>query len=579
MAQLPLSCCWRPGALRPFESVASLGAKYCYLNKIRFIDFWEMLSEFLPQGTDVPEGTYALDAPGFNIGRFAHYLGEPVSIANTMLLKKAIPGPHLQAVYGSKYTPDFNYKALRFCPACLAHGYHSNLHQMEWMAKCFIHGEPLKSNLSASATSSHLTLRLIQPLYIYWFKPEKLYLAADRIWPAAKSPVWAFGDHELIWKDGLKVISMLRAAEKRLPEAELRSPRVIGNPTGARLVMAMNTVRPSNPHLSEMMNPRCLKLKHAHQFICSAEEAKAILDLDDHDLSLLMHSRQVMCAISGLRPPWKLILDELEQQLSSGHGHCLKLLYESTFYGEKIRLGNTNQFVQAPFNRALFHSVPCDRIVTLNFLQDLQDIEEDNPFSLMSLTELSWDKSHWPSLESLGLVGHVSGFIRRNGHRLFRSDNLYFQANSPDADDLRQCQLHAPVGVLADIIDGMILAHVWSWNWALFHMERKAEHLTDARYYPEDFLRDEANALKPLFSLQKSPSGLAMKVGTFALFKSPPWRTCLGDEQEHMQEVTHLYHFMLDRLHEKIDKGMKQITLNDPVVRWLRETNDQYKRR
>lgn len=572
MAQPPLSCCWRPGALRPFESVASLGAKYCYLNKIRFIDFWEMLSEFLPRGADVPDGASFLDEPGFNMSKFAHYLGEPLSVVTTLALRKINSGSYLKAVSGSA-THDFNLGTFRFCLACLANGYHSSLHQLQWMDKCFIHGVPLQSNHRASSTNLRLALRLIQPLSLRWFNPEKIYLATDETWSAAKSPIWDSGDHKLIRKAALKVISRLRTAERRLAGTQAHPLSLIGDSIGGRLIMAMNAVGISTQHLSGLMNSRNLKLKQTRHLICSREEAEAILELDSHDIALLMHSRQVMCVISGLQTQWKIALDRLESQLTTGHAYCLKLLYESTFCGEKIRLGNTNQFVKAPFNRALFQSVPCDRIVTLNFLQNLLDIEEDNPFSRISLTELSWYKNHWPLLLTLGLTGYVSGYMHRNDHRLFLDNNLYLKFQDADGEERRKCQLFAPLGILADILDEMILAHVWSWNWALFHMERKASHPTSGVYYPERFLRDETHALQPVFSLRETPSGLAMKVGTFIPFKSPPWRTCMGDQQEHRLEVTEIYHFLLDRLHEQINRGMSKITLNDSIVKWLRETN------
>ncbi|GBG14759.1 mammalian cell entry protein [Novimethylophilus kurashikiensis] len=571
MAQLPLSCCWRPGTLRPFESVASFGAKYCYLNKIRFIDLWKMLTEFLPRNANVPDGIFALDVAEFNIGRFAHYLGESVSVAKTMILERSIPGPHLQTVSGVGIS-DFNHKALSFCPACLANGYHSNLHQMEWMDKCFIHGVPLKSDHSLFSTNSRLMLRLIQPLYFQWFKPEKAHLALDETWPGGTGPTWSFGDHKLICEDAMKVISMLHTAERRLVKLEKNLPRLIGNPpSSASLVMVMNIVGSSNQRLSELVNPRRLTLKRARQFSCGAAKAKAIFDLDDHDLALLMHSRQVMCAISGIRPQWRIVLDRLERQLSSGHEHCLKLLHESTFCGEKIRLGNSSQFVQAPFNRARFHSMPCDRIVTMSFFQDLQDIEEYNPFSQTSLTELSMDKYRWPSLKRLGLVDYISGFIPRNGHQIFRDDNMYFRDVDSDEADQRYCQLHAPLGVLADVIDEMILANVRSWAWALFNLERHADCLTNSPRSPEKFLRNEINKLKPIFSLQKAFSGLAMKEGTFVPIELPPWKTCLGNMQDHVQEVTALYSFFLNRLEEQINRGMHKIAFNDSLIKWLSE--------
>lgn len=576
MAQHQLTCSWRPNSLRPFESVGSFGAKYCYLNKITIREFGQVLLEFLPHGTTLPYGTSTLDMIEFDIEGLTRLLNEPSILVNSLPLKKSSLGPHLGTLCLSKYSSEFDFKELRFCPACLANGYHSNLHQLDWMDKCFIHGCSLKheSNDAPSLTNLGIETRLIQPLYIRWFKPKKLLFNSESCWREAKNPFWAFDDHKIIQHSAQRVLSKLRTVGNRLASTEHQPPRLIGGLTGARVAMAMTTVGIRSRNVFDLLDKKNLALKRARHFICSSKEASTILDLDDHDLFLLMHGRQAMCVISELRPRWRVVLEELKCRLVSGHENCLKLVHESTLTGERIRLGIASYYIHAPFNRELFHSVPCDRIVTLNFLQVLQDIEERNPFSHVRMSELSMVSKDWMPMISLGLVTEVTGFIPSDGHQLFGSHNQYLQANGSHEDNMRWRQALAPAGVLAQMIDEMILAHVWSWCWALFSMEQQAERLVDPRLYPDNFLEKETVRLSPIFSIRQDASGLTLNTGTFVKYKSPPWKTCLGNKKAHAHEVDEIYNFMINRFNEDVSKFRDYIarinTKFGPSIRDLR---------
>lgn len=167
---------------------------------------------------------------------------------------------------------------------------------------------------------------------------------------------------------------------------------------------------------------------------------------------------------------------------------------------------------------------------------------------------------HWMRLISLGLLSEVSGFIPRDGHQLFGSNNQYLQANGSHEDNLRWCQVFAPSGVLAQMIDEMILAHAWSWCWALFSMEQQAEQLVDPRNYPDRFLEKETARLSPIFSIQQNTLGLTLKIGTLVKYKSPPWKTCLGNKKAHAQEVAQIYNFRMDHFNEEVSKGWDHMT-------------------
>lgn len=535
MAQHPLSCSWRPGTLRPFESEMSFGSKYCYLNRIRFSELEKSFTDFLPLGERNPHDGCYWNVDSFDFDALARYLGEPSSLVNTLSLKKIKLGPYQQKLCVQDNESEYNYKDLIICPTCLANGYHSSLHQMRWLDKCFIHGtilEGIYGFLSAEFKS------LNQRLFNVWFRPDRLTQSQAR-WLEATSPIWTFNDHKLIHRAALTLISKLQATERRL--SATNPQKLIGHGLGGRVAMTMNAVKVGDQKILNLLNKRQLKLKPYH-FCCSPEDALTILNLTDHELSLLMQARQVMCDIFELRPQWKSVLNDLESNLIYGHEHCLKLLHGDELYGQAKRLAHAF-YIKEPFSKDFYASVPCNRLATINCLKYIIDLERENIFSNVSLKELSL-MENIRNLISTGLVDPQSGCVHRNGHKLF-------------VFEMRYCKFLAPSGILVPVIDEMILAHVWSWCWTLFFMEQEAEHIPNSSPLPA-LLSWRIKQLSPLSFFQQEVSGLMMTVGSYVPFESPPWKKNLVGKQKHAQEVTKIFNSMLEHFYGKLDNSWKQ---------------------
>lgn len=536
------TCSWRPGTLRPYESIGSFGAKYCYLNKITFSQFGKTIAEFLSADAT---GHYDID---FGKG-LSRLLGEPPALVDTLSLKKFRLGPHSQALCSSWHISEFNFEEFKYCPVCLADGYHSNLHQLVFLDKCFIHKCSLEKFPVFHQSLSHFgrETRLIKPLYDKWFKSDYLHFKGEEIWPEAKFPVWKLNSKKPIHASANRVLSSFKLLEKRVAVMPHHPSGLFGDSIVAKVKMSTNMVG-LRTSVFNSLNDLRLNFKKARHFVCNAEEAIAILELDGHDFSQLMHKRQVACTISGAWPPWRLTLERLKQHLVSGHENCLKLVYDGSLLTHVIQASYSKHYLLAPFNRELFYRVPCDRIVTLNFLQSLLDIETGNPFSHMQLSEFSIFVDHRNVLKSPGLMGEIVGFIPRDGHKLFGDNNHFLEFSDLGEKTMRSCYLIVPLGVLANILDEVILAHVWSWCWALFSMEQQARKLDDLPHtYPEHILEDEIDRLKPLFTFEQDTSGLIMKTGTFVPYKMPPWKTCLGNKRKHTNEVADASNLMIEQ--------------------------------
>lgn len=118
---------WWPNNVRPYESELSFLARFCALNCIpprTCFDFLKMESwSYFPPS----EG---------DIARVSSLLRED----RARLLQLFQHAVDLQEC-GSYAPPREREKgwSVRYCPACVRHGYHSYLHEVSWLSKCPIH--------------------------------------------------------------------------------------------------------------------------------------------------------------------------------------------------------------------------------------------------------------------------------------------------------------------------------------------------------------------------------------------------------------------------------------------------------
>jgi hypothetical protein len=123
--------------------MASVGAKFCYLNKVCPKAFMDYLGKFVSPFKS-SEFWQIVDRGQFDLERFAGAFREPVEKI------KSLSGADfaLPRDYANDRAPDFQLafaKRLRFCPACAMLGFHAIFHQQLWFRKCLLHGIELQT--------------------------------------------------------------------------------------------------------------------------------------------------------------------------------------------------------------------------------------------------------------------------------------------------------------------------------------------------------------------------------------------------------------------------------------------------
>jgi hypothetical protein len=144
MAAYP-SVNWWPGNLRPYESRLSFVTRFCGLNGVST----RQCVEFLRID---PESNAPL--PIDEIRRLTSVLGETTSRVEEMF------SPAVRFVDLGLYGPSPERRerdAVRYCETCAQHGYHSQLHQPGWLARCPFHMSGLKKAWVKKRTSSLLS--------------------------------------------------------------------------------------------------------------------------------------------------------------------------------------------------------------------------------------------------------------------------------------------------------------------------------------------------------------------------------------------------------------------------------------
>lgn len=170
---------WRPGSLWPYESLAAVGAKFAYLNRVRPSRFRKFLLDFDPKSIDI-DFFSLIDAPDFSTRRFARVLGESERLIKQLKVGPFIP-PTAYATnsqfgfsklhpsigwVGQHFSPPF-----RYCPICAKLGFHAIFHQLDLFSRCLIHDVELRQFSSASPRLCSLRRidYLIEHAYEFFF--------------------------------------------------------------------------------------------------------------------------------------------------------------------------------------------------------------------------------------------------------------------------------------------------------------------------------------------------------------------------------------------------------------------------
>ena len=139
---------WWKGKLRPFESPISFAARFCELNGIHLKEF---VRYFDCHVDDIWRNSHN------DISRIATLLGEDIQIVQTVFASTN----HFKDC-GKYRLPHItrNSGLVRYCQRCAQLGYHSHLHEEDWLAKCPFHGISLDTIYPKRVACSNIEKRV-----------------------------------------------------------------------------------------------------------------------------------------------------------------------------------------------------------------------------------------------------------------------------------------------------------------------------------------------------------------------------------------------------------------------------------
>lgn len=516
---------WRPGTLRLFESIGSIGAKYCYLNKIKPIEFSKLILELT---VDRPEKPMVSDLTfgslEFDFRKLSRLLGEPIAITNKLSLRAIdqLPNLYRHTRYSLKSKSNKNFS---YCSTCLASGYHSSLHQIGWVGSCFIHGDILINEVVPYKTLPKVQydVDLLNCLYAAWFSESD-------IWQSAQSYNWHLIDNQLIDTKANEFISALTNTETIVARQSMLS---IGENPTSNLILHVNSSSNLNNGFKMTLQPNRICFKEPLHYTCATSAVDALVDMEPEDFYLLMHTRFATC--QSKKPPiWKKTLDALPSTLKRKHYKCLqgyKKLFDN-WSTVRYALGRRFQYVNIPYGMNSYQKVPCARIVTTNLAQvilntDISLLTNMHGYhvSIFESRYLFTDTEKLNRLQSVGLVEKYTGFIKINQHKIIKKYEPDYLVNPIEYEKKRRVSTYTPSGLLTDIIDSILCAYIHSWLWALYETEINRNNYNI--YYhsptPLSFLKSKVVELSPSVILNKTKDGVELIIGTMTPLQSPDW--------------------------------------------------------
>lgn len=172
---------WRNGALSPYESIVGAQQRFCRLNLVRplqFLDFAEEVGA-LTRRMDVKYWNLRIDLPRIDLDRLGKVLGEPKHrLGKSQRLHYF---PNICCWDGATY------EKFRYCPECLGRGYHSEVHQLEWLDKCLLHGQKLLDACPQCGVTFSFGSRGSSKMPIRQFQ---CVACSTSLWPGIDSKLW-----------------------------------------------------------------------------------------------------------------------------------------------------------------------------------------------------------------------------------------------------------------------------------------------------------------------------------------------------------------------------------------------------
>lgn len=367
---------WRKGCLTPYMSMPALGAHYCNFNDVDPRAFINLMKGLLPRDplsngkipAYVGNVPCSVDVPGFALHRFAKMLDEPSRLIRTQSQRPFLPVDRLgrKAWYAWFGSDSALFSSLRGCQQCLRSGYHSLLHQVPYMGRCFIHHQTLLENYGPTQkdrSALPLDLRALTPLYKLWFSADAQFCQRGSPASLSKAEIERAVDSAHYIRNQLTLISKEIKSETYPP-----SPYVPDLVTDLQLQGKFMEVRYSgvHPHRPDYVYCSPSLIANSHEWAGLGEE-----------FALLCAARMLECSWSDERIAiWQHAAASTRADMHRYHHDCkyeLERVVKRPVWATALRgLSPASGGVELQELSLLHHHMlPCHRLLAVRLWDEI----------------------------------------------------------------------------------------------------------------------------------------------------------------------------------------------------------------
>ena len=137
-----MSVNWHKGTMWPYESMAGIGAKFCFLNRVSPPVFQQYIATFCQEPSNADLFS-VIDQVETNIAKFAVDLGEPRDKIRELRVVRFFPPRMYFSAHENRPSSASDlslrdwYRSISYCPVCIGHGFHASFHQMAFFLHVF----------------------------------------------------------------------------------------------------------------------------------------------------------------------------------------------------------------------------------------------------------------------------------------------------------------------------------------------------------------------------------------------------------------------------------------------------------
>jgi len=553
---------WHRGGILRFESMASFGAKYCEACEIGTSGFARLIMSYVRErerghghgrgqglsgepirdamGDSFSWQGCTIDEPRLDVPGLAKFLDEPLSILSTMSLRPFILDVGASLLLASKKDKgEEDFRSLWGCECCLAAGYHSVLHQVSWLKRCYIHGTPLVlviEHCPPPVSGLRTDTRGISPLRELWFGKRAR-------WPLGRLRALEQGELEIDARSrgaALAVQRVVSAIRLRATTGDKILNFRASQSTGEIATLVADIFGVCMPRWTRTTDRPKLRSRTTVQAF-EPSELHAIRQfglLGTHWFDRLCSARVLQCIWEDQFPAWRQTTIAASKQMRAGHELCADE-FAAHAGNEPFWMGRT--LLEKPIVLSIaevckvWRCLPCDRTLSLAML--------------VRRHQLPGPGHNWHSAEAFNGLAELAGEIFGSGwreqlvlSRLLRLVRAPSQEGMAVGETVRGVgvtdvvldeklsrvvmgvvpKVIAPSGRLAQLVDEVLLLRECAAIWAVYDCEgatRRDPYLGFAmRTYAEAFC-----ARSPAYAMSMTSDAVLLRTWARAPSEHPPW--------------------------------------------------------